>query len=222
MIKNDEGQQKSAQNGNNNSGRNGGTPPVQDKNTGMIILNDPNKNVTLWESLAIVEYLVHTYDKDVEAGLQYTPHTPDWWMCQQWLAYQMGAQSPFFSLKAWFSNQHEEQVPSVISRFADDVERIASILEHYLEKSRGDYLVGEKCTYADLVFVPWNNKIGKLYCQQHSNMCANYLSIAEEVMGKAEASRIIGKYPRYRDWHKRLMDRPAVQRIMQNNDISTQ
>lgn len=44
----------------------------------------------------------------------------------------------------------------------------------------------------------------------------------EEVMGKAEASRILEKYPRYRDWHKRLMDRPAVQRIMQNNDISTQ
>lgn len=134
---------------------------MQDKNTGMIILNDPNNNVILWESLAIVEYLVHTYDTEKKAKLHYEPHSPDWWMCQQWLAYQMGAQSPFFSLKAWFSNQHDEKVPSVIGRFADDVVRIASILEHYLEKSRGDYLVGEKCTFADLVFVPWNNKIGK-------------------------------------------------------------
>lgn len=157
MIKNEPAQQDEAQ----ESSSGGGAPPVQDKNTGMIILNDPNNNVILWESLAIVEYLVHTYDTEKKAKLHYEPHSPDWWMCQQWLAYQMGAQSPFFSLKAWFSNQHDEKVPSVIGRFADDVVRITSILEHYLEKSRGDYLVGEKCTFADLVFVPWNNKIGK-------------------------------------------------------------
>jgi glutathione S-transferase len=138
----------------------GGAPPVQDKNTGMIILNDPNNATSLWESLAIVEYLVQTYDK--EERLRYAPNTQNWWMCQQWLAYQMGAQSPFFSLKAWFSNQHRDKVPSVVERFSDDVVRIASIMEHYLKTSRGGYLVGDKCTYADLVFVPWNNKIGKL------------------------------------------------------------
>ncbi|KAK5715164.1 glutathione S- transferase, nitrogen catabolite repression regulator [Elasticomyces elasticus] len=137
-------------------------PPVKDKNTGMIVLEDPNSKVLLWESLAIVEYLVQTYDKEQE--LHYAPNTQNWWMCQQWLAYQMGAQSPFFSLKAYFSNQHEDKVPSVIGRFSDDVIRIAAIMEHYLEKGGKGYLVGDKCTYADLVFVPWNNKIGELTC----------------------------------------------------------
>ena len=41
-------------------------------------------------------------------------------------------------------------------------------------------------------------------------------------MGKEEASRLLEKYPRFRDWHQSLMDRPAVQRIMQNKEISTQ
>lgn len=145
--------------GQNEDGQDGGVPPVEDKNTGMIILNDPNSNVSLWESLAIVEYLVQTYDD--EERLHYTQNTQDWWMCQQWLAYQMGAQSPFFSLKAWFSNEHKDKVDSVIKRFSDDVVRIASIMEHHLKTGRGGYLVGDKCTYADLVFVPWNNKIGK-------------------------------------------------------------
>ncbi|KAF2206610.1 hypothetical protein CERZMDRAFT_14479, partial [Cercospora zeae-maydis SCOH1-5] len=171
----------------------GAAPPVQDKNTGMIILNDPNNNITLWESLAVVEYLIHKYD--TAEKLHYQPDSQAWWQCQQWLAYQMGAQSPFFSLKAWFSNQHNQKVPTVVDRFADDVLRIVSILEHYLKEGKSDYLVGDKCTYADLVFVPWNNKI-------------------DEVMGRAEAWQIEKECPRYRDWHHRLMGRPAVQRVM--------
>ncbi|EME82930.1 uncharacterized protein MYCFIDRAFT_36038, partial [Pseudocercospora fijiensis CIRAD86] len=174
-----------------------GAPPVEDKNTGMIILEDTKKYITLWESLAIVEYLIQTYDK--ERKLHYAPDTQKWWMCQQWLAYQMGAQSPFFSLKAWFSNQHNDKVPSVIQRFSDDVVRISSILEHYLKRNGTGYLVGEKCTFADLVFVPWNNKIGK-----------------------SQALEIFQKYPCYHSWHQRLAKRPAVQRILQNKDISIQ
>lgn len=139
----------------------GGAPPVADKNTGMIILTDPNNNTTLWESLAVVEYLIQTYD--TEEKLHYRPNSQNWWLCQQWLAYQMGAQSPFFSLKAWFSNNHKEHVPSVIGRFEDDVLRIASIMDHYLEKQQSGYLVGNKCTFADLVFVPWNDKIGEFH-----------------------------------------------------------
>ncbi|KXT15687.1 hypothetical protein AC579_138 [Pseudocercospora musae] len=143
----------------------GGAPSVEDKNTGMIVLEDTKHHIILWESLAIVEYLIQTYDK--ERKLHYMPGTQNWWMCQQWLAYQMGAQSPFFSLKAWFSNQHQEKVPSVIQRFSDDVIRIASILEHYLKQNGRGYLVGEKCTFADLVFVPWNNKIEELASASH-------------------------------------------------------
>jgi hypothetical protein len=41
-------------------------------------------------------------------------------------------------------------------------------------------------------------------------------------MGKEEASRLLEKYPHYRDWHQNLMQRHAVQRIMQNNVISNQ
>lgn len=132
---------------------------MQDKNTGMIILTDPNTNITLWESLALIEYLITTYD--VDEKLSYGDKAPECWHARQWLAYQMGAQSPFYSLKAWFSNQHMEKVDSVIERFADDVRRIVGIMEHYLKQNGTGYLVGEKCTYADLEFVAWNNKLSK-------------------------------------------------------------
>jgi glutathione S-transferase len=137
---------------------------VQDKNTGMIFLTDPNTNVTLWESLALVEYLITTYD--VDDKLSYGTKSPECWLARQWLAYQMGAQSPFYSLKAWFSNQHTDKVDSVIERFADDVTRIVGIMEYHLQRNGTGYLVGSKCTYADLEFVAWNNKLSTFPCWQ--------------------------------------------------------
>jgi glutathione S-transferase len=175
----------------------GGAPPVQDKNTGMIILTDPNTDVTLWESLAVIEYLTKTYDH--QNSLSYGNQSPECWHVQQWLAYQMGAQSPFFSLKAWFSNQHEEKVPSVIQRFADDVNRVVGIVDHYLKQGGTGYLVGNKCTYADLVFVPWNNKLSKsTFRRQHFYVTA-LLTVYEQVR-----SWVMRKRQRYWKQHRIL------------------
>jgi glutathione S-transferase len=33
--------------------------------------------------------------------------------------------------------------------------RSGGVLDAHLKKSGGEWLVGEKCTYADLAFVPW-------------------------------------------------------------------
>lgn len=41
-------------------------------------------------------------------------------------------------------------------------------------------------------------------------------------MGQQAASKLLEHHPNYRDWHRNLMERPAVQRIMQNVDISSQ
>ena len=55
------------------------------------VIIDPNTNITLWESGAIIEYLVATYDKS--ASLTYTS-TPEKFYVSQWLHFQMSGQGP--------------------------------------------------------------------------------------------------------------------------------
>jgi glutathione S-transferase len=56
---------------------------------------DPNTGLTLWESGAIVEYLVETYDK--ESKLKYHD-TLENWRLKQFLHFQMSGQVSFAPL----------------------------------------------------------------------------------------------------------------------------
>lgn len=59
---------------------NGRVPAIEDPNTGM----------TVWESGAIIEYLVDTYDKSNK--LSYGDKTPEKYQCKSWLHFQMSGQ----------------------------------------------------------------------------------------------------------------------------------
>lgn len=52
-------------------------------------------------------------------------------------------------------NFHSEQLPSAIERYQDETIRIFGVLESVLSKQ--EWLAGNKCTAADLSFVPWTN-----------------------------------------------------------------
>lgn len=43
----------------------------------------------------------------------------------------------------------------MLDRYGSEIWRVTSVLDAHLQKSGGEWLVGEKCTYADLAFVPW-------------------------------------------------------------------
>lgn len=55
--------------------------------------------------------------------------------------------------------------------------------------------MGNKCTYADLAFVTWHNLIPFL-------------------TNEDSKIDIEGKYPQYDAWMKRLLERPAVKKMM--------
>lgn len=52
-------------------------------------IEDPNTGLTLWESGAIIEYLIETYDK--EHKLTFTS-APEKWQLKQYLHFQMSGQ----------------------------------------------------------------------------------------------------------------------------------
>ncbi|OJI98054.1 hypothetical protein ASPVEDRAFT_24961 [Aspergillus versicolor CBS 583.65] len=118
-------------------------------------IEDPNTGITLWESGAIVEYLIAQYDK---LHILSYGDLKQSFLCRQWLFFQVSGQAPYFGQAAWFSRAHPEKLDSAIQRFCKEVVRVTGVLEKALKDNGGQWLVGDKCTYADLSFVPWQQK----------------------------------------------------------------
>ncbi|TFB00205.1 Glutathione S-transferase 2 [Trichoderma ghanense] len=121
-------------------------------------IEDPNTGLTLWESGAIVQYLIDTYDKDNK--ISYSSF-PEKYLTVQWAYFQASGQGPYFGQAAWFNLFHEgaygESPESAKIRYGNEVKRVAGVLDSALAKS--EWLVGDKCTYADLAFTMWNMQI---------------------------------------------------------------
>jgi glutathione S-transferase len=116
-------------------------------------ITDPNTNLTLWESGAIIEYLLATYDPS--QTLSY-PSSPNKYLTQSWLHFQTSGQGPYFGQRAWFIFYHpEKNLNSVLDRYGNEIWRVTGVIDAHLKKTGGQWLVGDKCTYADLSFVPW-------------------------------------------------------------------
>jgi glutathione S-transferase len=101
-------------------------------------------------------------------------------------------QGPYYGQATWFARFHPEKLQSAIDRYTNEIERVISVLEIGLERNGSGWLVGDKCTFADLAFVTWN-------------------LVGEGLL--AELGRSQGleeKYPRYAEWTKRLEERDEV------------
>ena len=161
-------------------------------------LKDPNTGVMLFESGAIVEYLTETYDKDRKISYG-DDTTQERWVSRSWLHFQMSGQGPMFGQRMWFVHFHQEKdISSVLERYGNEVKRILGVLESHLRKQQqgrtdtGDdvWLVGSKCTYADLAFVPWDLLLLKRLFPEGFD--------AEK------------KFPLFYRWHEKVTGRPAV------------
>lgn len=55
-------------------------------------LQDPNNGILLWETGAIIEYLVETYDKN--QSISFAPGSNNAFLAKQWLFFQTSGQGP--------------------------------------------------------------------------------------------------------------------------------
>lgn len=62
-------------------------------------IEDPNTGLKLWESGAIIEYLLETYDTG--NSLSYSSGSEKWEQ-KCWLHFQTSGQGPYFGQRAWF------------------------------------------------------------------------------------------------------------------------
>lgn len=104
----------------------------------------------------------------------------------------MSGQGPYFGQLIWFTRYHQEKVPSAVERYTNEVKRVTSVIDDHLKKQGTEYLVGDKLTYADLMFVPW------------------YMSAFSLGSDKLDLS----SYKAFNAWYKKLVERPAVAKVI--------
>ncbi|KAK5999073.1 Glutathione S-transferase-like protein gedE [Cladobotryum mycophilum] len=156
-------------------------------------IEDPNTDLTLWETGAIIQYLIRQYDS--EKRLLSYDSLKEQAITEQWLMFQVSGQGPYYGQAGWFAHLHPEKLPSAYERYAAEIKRILGVLEGVLSsKPEPQWLVGDKITFADLAFVPWNVRVDIL-------------------LGIAEENKFDG-FPAVKAWHERMIDRPAWKKIM--------
>ncbi|GJE90989.1 glutathione S-transferase [Phanerochaete sordida] len=152
------------------------------------IIDHKNNDFIIWESNAIIQYLVDRYD--IAHKVSVAPGTDEYYTQLQWLYFQASGQGPYFGQIAWFIMMHPEKVPSVIERYRNEVRRVLGVLESVLSKQ--EWLVAGKPTVADFTFLPWND-------------------IAEARL--FESFDFAKEFPATAKWHKKLLERPAVAKV---------
>lgn len=165
-------------------------------------IEDPNTGLTLWESGAIIEYLIEQYDK--EHQLSFVPGSPEFYHAKQWLYFQTTGQGPYYGQLTWFKKFHLEDIPSAVERYIGEIKLVMGVLESHLKKQRekfgdvGIWLVGGRLSYADLAFIPWQRMTG--------------MFLSKEELDDEE-------FPIVKAWMKSMVERETVKRILQENNF---
>ena len=163
----------------------------------LPILQDPNQVdkdrtvLTLWESGAIIEYLVEVYDTKGTISFVAPTERRERWLIRQWLHFQMSGQGPYFGQAGRFNyapHSFPEYLPNVVKRYTDEVDRVLGVLDLALQDR--ECLVGNKCSVADLAFLGWDSCIPMIY--------------------KGDPPDFRSKYPAYDTWMGKMMERPPV------------
>jgi glutathione S-transferase len=107
----------------------------------------------------------------------------------KYCTYLFIGQGPYFGQLTFFARFHPEKIPSVIERYTQQTEMVFEVLDKALQNRK--WLVGDKCTYADLSFVTWSH-------------------VAKGMLQELGKELIMKRYPRYTAWLETMESRQPV------------
>lgn len=168
---------------------NGRLPAIVDPNH-----QEQGRDLVLWESGAIVEYLVERYDADHK--ISFAPGSAEAQHARQWLFFQATGQGPYYGQAYWFKQLHAERLPSAVKRYTDEARRVTGVVEGWLRKqvdegtggADGPWLVGGRISYADIAWFMWQKAFGMKFTEEFNE----------------------DEFPLVKDWLARLAKRPSV------------
>jgi glutathione S-transferase len=97
------------------------------------------------------------------------------------------------TVRRWFKNSHPEKIQVAIDRYINEIRRVSGVLDSVLEER--EYLIGDKCTYADIAFITWQTSINKIIDYDPAK-----------------------DFPNVQAWLNRMIERPAIKEAMVERD----
>ncbi|KAI0782721.1 glutathione S-transferase C-terminal-like protein [Abortiporus biennis] len=155
------------------------------------LIDHKNNDFVIWESNAILLYLVDKYDTEKRITV---PDGDEKFQLLQWLFFQASGQGPYFGQAAWFALFHPERIESATDRYKKEIIRVLGVLETVLSKQ--EWLVGGKLTIADLSFITWNNFAFNVILQGY------------------ESFNLQKDFPSVAAWHNKLLATPSVKKTL--------
>lgn len=187
------------------------------------LIDHYNDNTAIWESGAIILYLVQKYLKENGECPLWSSNLNEQTQISLWLFFQTLGHAPMIGQALHFRYFHSCSVPLAVERYTDEVRRVYGVIEMALAERREalimemdvenaaaylagttplsqsryfDYpvwLVGDLATVADLSFVPWNNVVDRI------------------------GINLKTEFPEVYKWTKHMMRRPAVVRALRGD-----
>ncbi|KAI1375122.1 glutathione S-transferase [Hypoxylon crocopeplum] len=143
------------------------------------------KPIRLFESGSIMQYLVDRYD--TEHKVSYPRDSREYYEVNSWLMWQMGGLGPMQGQLNHFNRYAPEKIEYGINRYKNEVRRLYRMMETQLQSSTSGYLVGDRCTIADIACWGWV-------------AVANYAGID------------MTEFPLLDQWVERMLKRPGVEK----------
>ena len=154
---------------------NGRIPAMTDKLDG--------KTIRLFESGSCMQYLIAEYDKDYK--LSFPPGTEEYYEVNSWLFFQNAGVGPMQGQANHFSRYAPEHIQYGVDRYKNETRRLYGVLNKHLKDGNREYLVGNKCTIADISHYGW-------------------------VEAAAWPGIDINEFPELKAWEARMLARPGV------------
>ena len=141
-----------------------------------------------------MDYVLDQYD--TEKRITFTT-LPEQYHMKQWLQFQTTTHGPV--LQGVFHWAFVESVPEARASYVKDFRRILQVLNDELADK--EWLVGDKCSAADLSYVAFHSKL-------------------DFIMTEA-APDVKKDFPNVDAWYKRMLQRGTVQKVLDDRDEAT-
>lgn len=132
-----------------------------------------------------MQYLVDRYDP--QHKLSYPPGSREAVEVASWLFFQNAGVGPMQGQANHFSRYAPEKIQYGIDRYRNETKRLYSTLDKHLAEKGTEYIVGDRCTIADIAHVGWAAS-------------ADYAGVE------------LGEFKALSAWLERMLKRPGVVR----------
>ncbi|KAL9626109.1 MAG: hypothetical protein Q9204_007573 [Flavoplaca sp. TL-2023a] len=141
--------------------------------------------IRLFESGSIMQYLVEQYD--TEHTISYPKGSRESYEVNNWLFFLNAGVGPMQGQANHFFRYAPEKVQYGIDRYQNETRRLYRVLNKHLEAANTEYLVGNKCTIADIAHWGW-------------------------IAAAGWAGVDIDEFPVLKAWDERMLGRPGVEK----------